>query len=42
VFDKDPPLIPDSRNLLGLLRNNTLFRYDLLGRQFVVGATVRF
>ncbi len=42
IFDKDPPLVPDSRNLLGLLRSNTLFRYDLLGRQLNVGATVRF
>ncbi|HEX8484929.1 TonB-dependent receptor domain-containing protein [Sphingomonas sp.] len=42
LFDKDPPLIPDSRNLLGLLRNNTLFGYDLLGRQLVAGATMRF
>ena len=42
LFDRDPPLMPDSRNVLGLLRNNTLFRYDLLGRQIVVGATTRF
>ncbi|WP_082457005.1 TonB-dependent receptor domain-containing protein [Sphingomonas sp. Leaf23] len=42
LFDRDPPLIPNSRSLLGLLRNNTLFRYDLLGRQIVAGATVRF
>ena len=42
LFDRDPPLMPDSRNVLGLLRNNTLFRYDLLGRQIVIGATTRF
>lgn len=42
LFDRDPPLIPNSRSDLGLLRNNTVFRYDLLGRQIVAGATVRF
>ncbi|MFG6283626.1 TonB-dependent receptor domain-containing protein [Sphingomonas sp. S6] len=42
LFDRDPPLLPDSRNVLGLLRSNTLFRYDLLGRQIVVGASARF
>lgn len=42
LFDRDPPLIPNSRSELGLLRNNTVFRYDLLGRQIVAGATVRF
>ncbi|MEH3121831.1 MAG: TonB-dependent receptor [Sphingomonas phyllosphaerae] len=42
LFDRDPPLLPDSRSTLGLLRSNTLFRYDLLGRQIVVGATARF
>ncbi len=42
LFERDPPLLPDSRNVLGLLRSNTLFRYDLLGRQIVVGATARF
>ncbi|WP_241491777.1 TonB-dependent receptor domain-containing protein [Sphingomonas endophytica] len=42
LFDRDPPLLPDSRSVLGLLRSNTLFRYDLLGRQIVVGATARF
>lgn len=41
LFDRDPPLLPDSRSMLGLLRSNTLFRYDLLGRQIVVGATAR-
>ena len=42
IFDRDPPLVPNARNLLGLLRNNTLFNYDLLGRQLNAGATVRF
>ncbi len=42
LFDRDPPVIPDSRNLLGLLRNNTMYNYDLLGRQIVAGASVRF
>jgi len=42
LFDKDPPLIPNSRNVLGLLRSNTLFRYDLLGRQIVAGVALRF
>nr|WP_246360697.1 TonB-dependent receptor [Sphingomonas abaci] len=42
LFDRDPPLIPDSRQTLGLLRSNTLFRYDLLGRQIVMGVSTRF
>ncbi|HEX8445725.1 MAG TPA: TonB-dependent receptor [Sphingomonas sp.] len=42
VFDKDPPLVPNSRGVLGLLRNNTMFNYDLLGRQVVAGVNVRF
>ncbi|MFD1789795.1 TonB-dependent receptor plug domain-containing protein [Sphingomonas floccifaciens] len=42
IFDKDPPLLPNARNVLGLLRNNTLMGYDLLGRQLVAGATVNF
>lgn len=42
LFDRDPPLIPNSRNVLGLLRNNTLFRYDLLGRQLVAGISLRY
>ncbi|WP_235524106.1 TonB-dependent receptor plug domain-containing protein [Sphingomonas sp. Leaf33] len=42
VFDTDPPLLPNARNVLGLLRNNTLMGYDLLGRQFVAGVTVNF
>ena len=42
VFDTDPPLVPNTRNLLGLLRSNTVFRYDLLGRQLVAGVGVNF
>jgi len=42
VFDKDPPLIPNSRSVLGLLRSNTMFNYDLLGRQLVAGINARF
>lgn len=42
LFDRDPPLVPDSRSTLGLLRANTMFNYDLLGRQIVVGVTTTF
>lgn len=42
LFDRDPPLVPDTRNLLGLLRNNTVFGYDQLGRQLVAGVVTRF
>jgi len=42
VFDKDPPLIPNSRSVLGLLRSNMMFDYDLLGRQLVAGINARF
>jgi outer membrane receptor protein involved in Fe transport len=42
LFDRDPPLLPDSRSVLGLLRSNTLFRYDLLGRQLVANVSVKF
>jgi iron complex outermembrane receptor protein len=42
VFDTSPPLVPNSRSVLGLLRANTVFRYDLLGRQIVVGAAINF
>ncbi len=42
LFDKDPPLIPNSRSVLGLLRSNTMFNYDLLGRQIVAGINARF
>ncbi|WP_230770755.1 TonB-dependent receptor domain-containing protein [Sphingomonas sp. Leaf4] len=42
VFDTDPPLVPNSRNLLGLLRTNTVFRYDLLGRNVVAGIGLNF
>lgn len=42
VFDTDPPLVPNSRNVLGLLRTNTVFRYDLLGRNVVAGVGLKF
>ncbi|NYD90190.1 TonB-dependent receptor [Sphingomonas melonis] len=42
LFDRDPPLVPDSRSTLGLLRANTMFNYDLLGRQIVMGVTTTF
>jgi outer membrane receptor protein involved in Fe transport len=42
VFDTAPPIVPNSRAVLGLLRANTVFRYDLLGRQITLGASVNF
>lgn len=42
VFDKDPPLMPNARSVLGLLRSDTMFYYDLLGRQLVAGINARF
>lgn len=42
LFDRDPPLVPDSRSRIGLLRGNTIMGYDLLGRQIVVGVSTRF
>lgn len=42
LLDKDPPVLPNSYNY-GLSRANTLTaRYDPLGRQIAVGATVKF
>ncbi|QAY79626.1 hypothetical protein ETR14_00160 [Sphingosinicella sp. BN140058] len=41
MFDKDPPIVPDSRSRIGLLRGNTIMGYDLLGRQIVAGISVR-
>lgn len=42
LLDKDPPILANSYNY-GLSRNNTLSaRYDSLGRQVAVGATVKF
>ncbi len=41
ILDRDPPLIPDSRSRIGLLRGNTIMGYDLLGRQIVAGVSVR-
>ncbi|NWM10680.1 hypothetical protein GY642_25510, partial [Escherichia coli] len=31
IFDRDPPIVPDSRSRIGLLRGNTIMGYDLLG-----------
>lgn len=42
LFDRDPPIVPGSRSLDFLIRSNTVFRYDLLGRQMNVGASLRF
>lgn len=42
LFDTDPPLLPNARNVLGLLRNDTLMGHDLLGRQIVAGVTATF
>lgn len=42
VFDKDPRLTPNVRSVLGLLRSDTMFHYDLLGRQLVAGINVQF
>lgn len=42
LFDKRPPILPDSYNY-GLSRSNTLSaRYDSLGRQIALGATINF
>ena len=42
ILDKTPPILPNSYSY-GLSRNNTLSaRYDSLGRQIAVGATVNF
>jgi outer membrane receptor protein involved in Fe transport len=42
IFDKLPPLLPNSYGY-GLSRSNTLSaRYDSLGRQIAIGATVNF
>jgi outer membrane receptor protein involved in Fe transport len=42
IFDKTPPILPNSYNY-GLSRNNTLSaRYDSLGRQIAFGTTVNF
>ncbi|WP_239436522.1 TonB-dependent receptor domain-containing protein [Sphingomonas sp. ACRSK] len=43
IFDKSPPVFPNSRDVTGLFRNNTISsRYDILGRQIAVGATINF
>lgn len=42
LFDKKPPILPNSYNY-GLSRSNTLSaRYDSLGRQIALGATINF
>ncbi len=41
LFDRDPPIVPDSRSKIGLLRGNTIMGYDLLGRQIVAGVSLR-
>ncbi|MDP5277475.1 TonB-dependent receptor [Sphingomonas sp. DG1-23] len=41
ILDRDPPLVPDSRSRIGLLRGNTIMGYDLLGRQIVAGISLR-
>ena len=41
IFDRDPPIVPDSRARIGLLRGNTIMGYDLLGRQIVAGVSLR-
>ncbi|MEJ8629096.1 TonB-dependent receptor [Sphingomonas sp. I4] len=42
VFDKTPPIIPNSYQV-ALSRSNTApQRYDALGRQIAIGATVNF
>jgi len=41
LFDRDPPIVPDSRSRIGLLRGNTIMGYDLPGRQIVEGVSLR-
>ncbi|MBW6528635.1 TonB-dependent receptor plug domain-containing protein [Sphingomonas sp. RHCKR7] len=41
LLDRDPPIVPDSRSTIGLLRGNTIMAYDLLGRQIVAGVSLR-
>jgi outer membrane receptor protein involved in Fe transport len=42
LFDKNPPILPNSYDI-SLARNNTIpQRYDSLGRNIVLGATLRF
>ena len=41
ILDRDPPIVPDSRARIGLLRGNTIMGYDLLGRQIVAGVSLR-
>ncbi len=41
IFDRDPPIVPDSRSRIGLLRSNSIMGYDLLGRQLVASISLR-
>jgi len=42
LFDKNPPILPNSYNI-ALARNNTIpQRYDALGRQIAIGTTITF
>jgi len=42
LFDKAPPIVPNSYDI-SLARNNTIpQRYDSLGRNIVLGATIKF
>jgi iron complex outermembrane receptor protein len=40
VFDKDPPIVPNS--IVGGALPNTYTVYDLLGRRLFVGLTANF
>ncbi|MFV0622496.1 TonB-dependent receptor domain-containing protein [Sphingomonas sp. ac-8] len=43
ILDKSPPVFPNSRDVTGLFRNNTISsRYDILGRQIAIGTTINF
>ncbi|WP_311732272.1 TonB-dependent receptor plug domain-containing protein [Sphingomonas carotinifaciens] len=41
ILDRDPPIVPDSRSVIGLLRSNSIMGYDLLGRQIVASVSLR-
>lgn len=42
LFDKNPPIVPDSYNV-ALARSNTIpQRYDSLGRNLAIGTTIKF
>lgn len=42
IFDRDPPVVPDSRSVTGLMRTNSIHGYDFLGRQIVAGVSMNF